>query len=48
MLLTGSIGLTMGLVFLATGRNLWAPIIAHTLYDSARMAGFYLYGLPPW
>ncbi len=48
MLLTGSIGLTMGLVFLATGRNLWAPIIAHTLYDTARMVGFYLYGLPPW
>jgi hypothetical protein len=31
MLLTGSIGLTMGLVFLATGRNLWVAIIAHTL-----------------
>jgi len=48
MLLTGLIGLTMGLVFLGTRRNLWAPIIAHTLYDTARMVGFYLYGLPPW
>jgi uncharacterized protein len=48
MLLTGSIGLTMGLVFLATGRNLWAPIIAHTLYDTARIVGFYLHGPPPW
>jgi membrane protease YdiL (CAAX protease family) len=48
MLLTGSIGLTMGFVFLATGRNLWVPIIAHTLYDTARIFGFYLYGPPPW
>src|SRR6266513_1082546 len=48
MLLTGLIGLTMGLVFLGTRRNLWAPIIAHTLYDTARMVGFYLNGLPPW
>ena len=48
MLLTGSIGLTMGLVFLATGRNLWVPIIAHTLYDTARIVAFYLYGPPPW
>src|SRR5438874_10168376 len=48
MLLTGSIGLTMGLVFLATGRILWVPIIAHTLYDTARILAFYLYGPPPW
>jgi len=48
MLLTGSIGLTMGVVFLATGRNLWVPIIAHTLYDTARIVGFYLCGPPPW
>jgi membrane protease YdiL (CAAX protease family) len=47
-LLTGSIGLTMGVVFLATGRNLWVPIIAHTLYDTARIVGFYLHGPPPW
>ena len=48
MLLTGSIGLTMGLLFLATGRNLWVPIIAHTLYDTARIIAFYLHGPPPW
>lgn len=48
MLLTGSIGLTMALAFLATGRNLWAPIIAHTLYDTARIGAIYLHGPPPW
>jgi len=48
MLLTSSIGLTMALVFLATGRNLWVPIIAHTLYDTARIIAFYLHGPPPW
>jgi Predicted protease of the Abi (CAAX) family len=48
MLLTGSIGFTMGLIFLATGRSLWAPVIAHTLYDAARIVAFYLHGPPPW
>ena len=47
MLLTGTIGLISGIVFLAIGRNLWVPIIAHTLYDSARVVTFYLYGPPP-
>ena len=48
MLLTGSIGLVMGVVFLSMGRNLWVPIIAHTLYDTARVVAFYLLGPPPW
>ena len=48
MLLTGTIGLISGIVFLAIGRNLWVPIVAHTLYDSARVVAFYLYGPPPW
>jgi len=48
MLLTASIGLIMGLVFLATDRNLWVPIIAHTVYDTARIVAFYLHGPPPW
>ena len=48
MLLTGLIGLIMALVFLATGRNLWVPIIAHTLYDAARIVAFYFHGPPPW
>jgi membrane protease YdiL (CAAX protease family) len=44
MLLTGSIGLVMGVVFLSTARNLWVPIIAHTLYDTARVIAFYVHG----
>jgi CAAX protease family protein len=48
MLLTGLIGLVMGVVFLFCDRNLWVPIIAHTLYDTARIIAFYLHGPPPW
>src|SRR5438874_2083296 len=48
MLLTGLIGLIMALVFLATGRNLWVHIIAHTLYDTDRIVAFYFHGPPPW
>jgi len=48
MLLTGSIGLVMGIVFLAIGRKLWMPIVAHALYDTARIVAFYLHGPPPW
>src|SRR5947208_843258 len=46
MLLTGSIGLVTGLVFLATSRNLWIAVIAHILYDTTRIIMFYLYGPP--
>src|SRR4051812_20934278 len=46
--LTASIGLLNGLVFLAAGRNLWVTIIAHSLYDTARIIAFYLHGPPPW
>ena len=48
MLLAGSIGLVIGVVFLSTARNLWVPIIAHTLYDTARVIAFYVHGPPPW
>ena len=48
VILTGSIGLVEGIVFLATGRNLWVTITAHALYDTGRIIAFYLYGLPPW
>ncbi|MFL6520858.1 MAG: CPBP family intramembrane glutamic endopeptidase [Chthoniobacterales bacterium] len=48
IVLTASIGLINGLVFLAAGRKLWVTIIAHVLYDTARIAAFYLYGPPPW
>lgn len=35
MVLTAIIGLLFGLTFLAARRNLWAPILAHGLYDTA-------------
>jgi membrane protease YdiL (CAAX protease family) len=47
MLVTGTIGLIMGIVFLKTGRNLWPVIIAHGAYDAARTIQFYFTGAPP-
>jgi membrane protease YdiL (CAAX protease family) len=44
--ITGLIGLLMGLVFLGTGRNLWAPIIGHGVYDASRFILFYFHGPP--
>jgi uncharacterized protein len=35
MLLTGAIGLLLGLVYLLSARNLWIPIIGHGVYDAA-------------
>ncbi len=34
MLATGMSGLVFGILYLATGRNLWAPIFAHGIYDT--------------
>lgn len=34
MLMTGFAGLVFGIVYLASGRNLWASIIAHALTDT--------------
>ena len=42
ILLTGGIGLAMGGVYLATGRNLWVPIIAHGLIDTVSLTSLYL------
>ncbi len=36
------IGLVLGLVWLFTGRNLWAGIVIHGLFDSAAMTAIYL------
>lgn len=38
---TGVYGLVLGGAFLATGRNLWVPIIAHGLMDSISMIAIY-------
>jgi membrane protease YdiL (CAAX protease family) len=34
MLSTGISGLAFGILYLTTGRNLWAPIFAHGIYDT--------------
>lgn len=46
MLITGTLGILLGLTVLWSGRNLWIAIIAHGLYDASRSMVFYFYGLP--
>ncbi len=46
MLLTGSLGLVAGIIFLATGRNLWVPILWHGFTDSFALVIIYLDKLP--
>jgi CAAX protease family protein len=46
IVMTGTIGLILSLLFLASGRNLWMPIIAHGLYDAGRVVLFYFQGAP--
>jgi membrane protease YdiL (CAAX protease family) len=46
MLITGTLGLLLGLVVLACGRNLWLVIIGHGLYDASRFVLFYFQGPP--
>jgi membrane protease YdiL (CAAX protease family) len=46
IVITGTIGLIFSLLFLAAGRNLWLPIIAHGLYDASRVVLFYFQGAP--
>ena len=40
-LLTGAVGVVIGLVWLWSGRNLWAAIILHGLVDFVSMTAFY-------
>ena len=40
-LLTGAVGMVIGLVWLWSGRNLWAAIILHGLVDFVSMTAFY-------
>jgi membrane protease YdiL (CAAX protease family) len=44
--ITGTLGILMGLLVLASGRNLWAVIIGHGLFDASRFVLFYLQGPP--
>jgi uncharacterized protein len=46
MLITGTIGFLLGALVIFTGRNLWAAIIAHALYDASRSIMFYFTGPP--
>ena len=47
MAITGTLGLLMGFLVLASGRNLWLVIIGHGLYDASRFVLFYFQGPPP-
>jgi hypothetical protein len=44
--ITGTLGVLMGLLVLASGRNLWLVIIAHGLFDASRFVLFYFQGAP--
>ena len=46
MLITGTIGFFLGALVILTGRNLWAAIIAHGLFDASRTVLFYFTGPP--
>ena len=45
-LITGTLGVFMGIVVLASGRNLWPVIIGHGIYDASRFVLFYFQGPP--
>jgi membrane protease YdiL (CAAX protease family) len=47
MAITGTLGLLMGFLVLASGRNLWLVIVGHGLYDASRFVLFYFQGPPP-
>ena len=42
MISTGFSGLVFGLAYLANGRNLWAPTVAHGIYDTIGFVLIYL------
>ena len=44
--ITGTLGVLLGLIVLASGRNLWVVIIAHGLFDASRFVLFYFQGAP--
>jgi membrane protease YdiL (CAAX protease family) len=44
--ITGTLGVLMGLIVLALGRNLWPVIIGHGLFDASRFVLFYFEGPP--
>jgi membrane protease YdiL (CAAX protease family) len=44
--ITGTLGILMGVIVLASGRNLWPVIIGHGLFDASRFVLFYFQGPP--
>jgi uncharacterized protein len=44
--ITGTLGALMGLLVLASARNLWPVIIGHGLFDASRFVLFYFQGPP--
>jgi membrane protease YdiL (CAAX protease family) len=44
--ITGTLGVLMGLLVLASGRNLWPVIIGHGVFDASRFVLFYFQGPP--
>jgi membrane protease YdiL (CAAX protease family) len=44
--ITGTLGILMGLIVLASGRNLWPVIIGHGVFDASRFVLFYFQGPP--
>jgi membrane protease YdiL (CAAX protease family) len=46
MLITGTLGLISGLVYLGCGRNLWPTIIGQWCYNTCRFVLFYFHGPP--
>ena len=44
--ITDTLGVLMGLIVLALGRNLWPVIIGHGLFDASRFVLFYFQGPP--
>lgn len=46
MAITGILGILLGLLVFASGRNLWPAIIAHGLFDASRFVLFYFQGPP--
>ena len=47
MVLTAYVGVVLALVYVASGRNLWAPIIAHGFMDSTSLTLMF-FGIPLW
>jgi membrane protease YdiL (CAAX protease family) len=45
MLITGYVGIVLACAYFASGRNLWAPILAHGAVDSAALTLMY-FGAP--